>query len=209
MKVDVDSSDAGVTSEQWGRTSPGPESASVGTVKSSSEERRLTRAAEAAEHQRRRALQRLGLLDSGDEERFDRITRKAQHHFDVSSATISLITDDQQYLKSFVGPLRRHVERSIAFCNVTIQHEEPLIINDTLTDPRFRANPLVVAEPFIRFYAGVPLRGPGGWFVGSFCVLDQDARDFSYDDRQKLLNLAAEAELELNHHTTTDVRLVR
>ncbi|MBG6225415.1 GAF domain-containing protein [Arthrobacter sp. CAN_A2] len=159
-----------------------------------------TRAAALAEDQRRRDVRRLGPTDSGDEERFDRITRRARDYFGVSSATLSLITDDQQYLKSFVGPLHRHLDRSIAFCNVTIQHEEPLIIPDTLSDPRFEASPLVVAAPFVRFYAGVPLRGPGGWFAGSFCILDQDARDFSRADRQKLLALAGEAEVELNRY---------
>lgn len=75
-----------------------------------------------------------------------------------------------------------------------------MIIPDTRSDHRFSANPLVVAAPFVRFYAGVPLRGPGGWFVGSFCVLDQDPRDFSRADRQRLLALASEAEVELNNY---------
>ncbi|MBG6226699.1 GAF domain-containing protein [Arthrobacter sp. CAN_A2] len=159
---------------------------------------RTTGVGTAAEQQRSRAVQRLGLIGSGDEERFDRLTRTAKAHFGVSSATIFLIADDQQYLKSFVGPLHRYLERNIAFCNVTIQQDEPLIIPDTLSDPRFKTNPSVVAAPFIRFYAGIPLRGPGGWFVGSFCILDQDARDFSRNDLQKLHALANEAEVELN-----------
>lgn len=83
-------------------------------------------------------------------------------------------------------------------CNVTIQQDEPLIITDTRADPRFSTNPLVLAAPFIRFYAGVPLRGPGGSFVGSFCIMDQTARDFSRHDRQKLHALAYQAEAELN-----------
>ncbi|WP_146067509.1 GAF domain-containing protein [Arthrobacter sp. SX1312] len=185
----------------------GPDEVEISTVRSSKPasltpptEQWTPRAAAAAEQQRRRAVHRLGLIDSGNEERFDRITRKARDYFDVSSAALSLITDDQQYLKSFVGPLHRVLDRSIAFCNVTIQHEEPLIISDTLSDSRFSANSLVVAAPFIRFYAGVPVRGPGGWFVGSFCILDHASRDFSHEDRQELLALANEAEMELNTH---------
>lgn len=159
---------------------------------------RASGAAAAHEHYRAQAVHRLALLDSGDEERFDRLTRTARNYFGVSSASISLIADDQQYLKSFIGPLHRHLERSIALCNVTIQQDEPLIITDTMSDPRFSTNPLVVAAPFIRFYAGIPLRGPGGWFVGSFCIMDQAARDFSRYDQQKLHALANQAETELN-----------
>lgn len=37
----------------------------------------------------------------------------------------------------------------------------------TLEHPLFSTSSFVVGAPHLRFYAGVPLRGPGGWFVGS------------------------------------------
>ncbi|WP_104180229.1 GAF domain-containing protein [Arthrobacter sp. B0490] len=154
--------------------------------------------AREAERQRLRSLDRLGLLDSGDEERFDRLTRRAQAHFGVTTAVISLVGADRQYLKSFVGSFPRNVQRDAAFCNVTLQGEDPLVVSDLRADERFQHNPLVVGAPFIRFYAGVPLRGPGGWFVGSLCILDTRPRDLDGHGLLQLHRLADEAELEVN-----------
>ncbi len=150
------------------------------------------------ERQRLRSLDRSGLLDSGDEERFDRLTRQACARFGVTTAIISLVAADRQYLKSFVGNFPRSIPRDAAFCNVTIQGEDPLVVPDLLEDPRFKGSALVVQAPFIRFYAGVPLRGPGGWFVGSMCILDTRPRSLDEQELAQLRRLASEAELEVN-----------
>jgi GAF domain-containing protein len=150
------------------------------------------------ERQRLRSLERSRLLDSGDDERFDRITRQACRQFGVSTAVISLIAKDRQYLKSVVGSFPRNVPRDAAFCNETIKGETPLVVPDLLADDRFRTSPLVVGAPFIRFYAGVPLRGPGGWFVGSICILGTEPRELRRTDQDRLCLLAVEAELEIN-----------
>ncbi|TYC98869.1 GAF domain-containing protein [Arthrobacter echini] len=158
-------------------------------------------AARAKERQRLRAVDRTRLLDSGDEERFDRLTRLAQQSFGVLSAVISLIGDDRQFLKSFVGPLPRNVAREFSVCDTTLQAEGGLVVPDLGSDARFRDNPFVVGPPFVRFYAGLPLRGPGGWFVGSMCILDTEPRILGLEDRTLLQCLAQEAELELNRGT--------
>lgn len=156
------------------------------------------RAREAAEGQRLLSLQRSGLLEAGDEERFDRIVRRARRTFGVRIAALSYITAHQQILRAVVGLSIRSTDRETAFCNTTIQGEDLLIVPDALRDPRFSTNPLVLGEPSIRFYAGCPLRGPGGYFIGSLCVIDQKPRTFTKADQQALRKLADEAELELN-----------
>ena len=50
---------------------------------------------------------------------------------------------------------------------------------DALHDPRFSANPLVLGEPHIRSYAGVPLQSPDGYNVGALCAIDVVPRTFS------------------------------
>ena len=157
----------------------------------------LLSAAEA-ESERLDAVARTHLLDTPGEERFDRITRQARDRFGVSTATIALIDDHRQFLKSMVGDVSQDMPREISFCNATIRNAGPLIINDARTDPRFRANPLVLGEPYIRFYAGYPLQGLRGWTIGTLCVIDQNPRDFSPEDEQTLRELAMSAEQELN-----------
>lgn len=170
----------------------------VADVSTHGTRRRVPAAPLEIERQRLRSLERSGLLDTGDEERFDRLTRRAQVLFGVTTAFISLIAGDRQYLKSVVGPFPRGIRREEAFCTITIQDEEPLLVPDLRADQHFQKSPLVVGAPFIRFYAGVPLRGPGGWFIGSMCILDTEPRDLSSTDRTRLRRLADEAELEFN-----------
>ena len=71
------------------------------------EPRNRQRSYDAPERARLEDLSRTGLLDTPPEERFDRITRLAQQLFGVSAASVSLIAENRQYLKSFVGTLAR------------------------------------------------------------------------------------------------------
>ena len=53
---------------------------------------------------------------------------------------------------------------------------------DTLADPDWAANPMVVGEGGLRFYAGAPIVGEDGHAVGTVCVADHTAREL--DERQ-------------------------
>lgn len=143
-----------------------------------------------AEIRRLESLRSTGLLDTPREERFDRITRRARQQFGVSSASIALIGQDRQFIKSVTGPIGQDLQREMSFCNETIRSEGALIVNDALHDERFRNNPLVQHQPRIRFYAGYPLTGPGGWRIGTLCVIDDKPRGFSKEDERRLRHLA-------------------
>ncbi|WP_026548906.1 GAF domain-containing protein [Arthrobacter sp. Br18] len=106
--------------------------------------------------------------------------------FDVSMATVSLIDDHRQFLNSVVGQVLQNMPRKISFCNATIRNAGLLVVNDAQTDERFTTNPLVTGEPYIRFYACYPLKGPGGWTIGTLCVIDQKPRGFTTEDEQAL-----------------------
>jgi hypothetical protein len=153
---------------------------------------------EEQEQERLDAVTRTHLLDTGREERFDRITREAKEYFQVSSVIVALIDDRRQFLKSVIGPVQQNMPREISFCNATIRNAGPLIVRDALADDRFSRNPLVIGDPYIRFYAGFPLRGPGGWTIGTLCVIDQSPRDYSSRDGRKLRMLARRVEDEIN-----------
>lgn len=152
----------------------------------------------APEWARLEDLSRTRLLDTPSEERFDRITRLAQSLFGVSAASVSLIAENRQYLKSFVGPLSRESDRGDAFCAETLKSSETLIVENALTDDRFRDNPLVTGDPHIQFYAGHPLTGPGGTHVGTFCIIDQSPRSFNAEQRKILEDLTQIIQREMN-----------
>ncbi len=74
--------------------------------------------------------------------------------------------------------------------------DDVFIIPDTLKDPRFADNPMVVGEPHIRFYAGVAVKDALGYRLGVLCIKDRVPRDLSEDDRAILRGLAAWVQLE-------------
>lgn len=153
---------------------------------------------EEQEVERLDAVNRTRLMDTTPEDRFDRITREAKDYFQVSSVIIALIDDRRQFLKSVIGPVQQNMPREMSFCNATIRNAGPLIVRDARTDERVKHSALVLGEPFIRFYAGYPLRGPGGWTIGTLCVIDQEPREYSMRDGRKLRNLARQIEDEIN-----------
>lgn len=144
------------------------------------------------------SLHSLRILDTPSEERFDRITRMAQRMFGVEICLISLVDSDRQWFKSKQGLDACETPREISFCGHAINADEILIVGDARTDPRFQDNPLVTEAPFIRFYAGCPIRGPRGHRIGTLCLIDSKPRGLSIEDQETLRDLAAMVEDELH-----------
>lgn len=149
------------------------------------------------EEGRLQSLEALGILDTGPEPRFDRLTRLASRLFDVPTALVSLVDRDRQWFKSRFGLDAEQTDRDVSFCGHAILEQKPLVVPDALEDERFADNPLVVGGPRFRFYAGRPLRAPNGHRIGTLCLLDRSPRSFSEADAEALDDLATIAEREL------------
>ena len=149
------------------------------------------------ESSRLRALRELGLLFTPAEERFDRITRVAARLLRVPIALITLVDSRIQWFKASHGVKASETPRTISFCAHAILGEDTLVVRDALEDARFRDNPLVTGEPFIRFYAGHPLHAEDGSRVGTLCVIDTRPRRPQPADLLMLRDLAGMVEAEL------------
>ncbi|MES3153897.1 sensor domain-containing diguanylate cyclase [Sphingomonas faeni] len=136
------------------------------------------------------ALHRLNVLDTAAEKPFEKIVTLVRTVLAVPISTVSLVDRDRQWFKAQRGLETQETPRAISFCTHTIQQREPLIIEDALLDPRFATSPMVVGPPHIRSYAGIPLRTPEGYNVGSLCAMDTRARRFSPADIAILSNFA-------------------
>jgi len=143
----------------------------------------------ADEDRRLEALRELAVLDTPAEERFDRVTRIAAAALDVPIALVSLVDRDRQWFKSCFGLDARETSREVAFCAHAVQQKAEVVVSDTLLDDRFADNPLVVAAPRIRFYAGAPLILEDGSCIGTLCVIDTRPRDFGEAERSTLRDL--------------------
>ncbi|MBG6218157.1 hypothetical protein IWX75_002636 [Arthrobacter sp. CAN_A6] len=156
-----------------------------------------TAAADDIEFRRCHALYESGLIEAGSEARFDRITAQVRDHFGVSSASIALITEDSQIIKSVIGPIGQNLPRDLSLCSRTIEKDRTLVITDASTDPTYRDHPLVAGGPEVRFYAGHPVSTASGWRIGTLCLIDDRPRAFTEDDEQDLRTFAARVQAEM------------
>ncbi len=142
------------------------------------------------ERNRLAALERYGIFDTPPEPEFDDFTRLASLICQTPIALISLVDESRQWFKSRVGVEVCETDRSISICQHAIQGSGLLEIPDARLDERFCANPLVTGEPYVRFYAGAPLTTPDGYRIGTLCVIDQEPRQLTVEQRDGLLRLA-------------------
>ena len=143
-------------------------------------------------------LRSLNVLDTIAEERFDRLTRMARRLFGVDVALVSLVDENRQWFKSCAGMELSETPRDISFCGHAILGDSAFVIPDALQDERFCDNPMVAGPPHVRFYAGCPLRGPGGRKLGTLCIIDSKPRAFSDEDVEMLVDLALMVEREFS-----------
>ena len=143
------------------------------------------------------ALRSLDILDTEPEERFDRLTRIAKRLFKVPIALVSFVDINRQWFKSCQGLEVKEMPRDISFCGHAILGDDIFIISDTLLDDRFYDNPLVINEPRIRFYAGIPLVISNEIRVGTLCLIDREPRILSEEDKELLRDLGQMAVQDL------------
>ena len=65
-----------------------------------------------------------------------------------------------------------------------------MVVPDALLDERFADHPWVIDGPRLRFYAGIPLRTPDGFVLGTLSVMEREPRQISAHQRDLLRMLA-------------------
>src|SRR5579859_7302387 len=144
----------------------------------------------ADEERRLALLKACNILYTPEEESFDDVARLAAELCGTEIALITLVDSDRQWFKAKVGVEQTSTARDLSFCGHCIHHRHPFVVEDTLLDPRFSDNPLVVGDPFIRFYAGVPLLLDSGSSVGALSVADRAPRSITERQLRALESLA-------------------
>lgn len=142
-------------------------------------------------------LMELAILDTPPESRYDEITREAKQFFEVPVALVSLIDADRQWFKSCDGLDVSETGRDISFCGHAVNHDEILYVPNTEEDLRFRTNPLVEGDPYIRFYAGAPLIMRPDLRIGTLCIIDRVSREFDEEQLAVLRRMADKIQDEL------------
>ena len=118
------------------------------------------------------------------------ITRLCVPTFGVPTALFMILDKNRQFIINKQGFILDSTPREAAFCSHTIQRNDIFEVTDALRDDRFRANPLVTGDPYIRYYCGLPLV-IDGYAVGSLCLIDYQARNPLSKESRKFLKTMA------------------
>ena len=141
--------------------------------------------------QRVTALKRYLDLDYSSNSELQTITELAA---EVCEAPISVITfvDEDEVKLIFTHGIEgvTCVPRDIAFCEKTIIRSGLVEIPDTHLDLEFKDSPLVIQDPKIRFYTGLPLITYDGHAIGTLCVMGQQPKKLSKSQINSLTQLS-------------------
>ena len=149
-----------------------------------------------------------GILDTPAERGFDDIVSLACMFCGTPVALVSFVARDRQWFKARVGFDACETPLSQSVCAHALGLDDLLVIPDLAVDPRTRDNPLVVGEPFLRFYAGAPLRTPEGAALGTLCVIDHEPRPdgLTPEQTEALRALARQVMVQLELHRAVENR---
>ncbi|HBP97177.1 MAG TPA: sensor domain-containing phosphodiesterase, partial [Pantoea agglomerans] len=133
-------------------------------------------------------------LRSNDESRDDvlrQFVRLASQALGIPGSFISVLDDEMQHVKAAQNFTLTQSSRQDSLCRHAVDSDSTVVVPDTLLDTRFAEHPLIVGAPFIRFYAGVPLKSSTGLILGTLCVTDTAPHPFNADQVAMLKMLAA------------------
>src|ERR1019366_4871952 len=147
------------------------------------------------------ALRATELLDSLDEEAFDRFTRLAAALLHAPVSLVTLLDAERAFFKSSWGlpedePTNREAPLTTSLCKHVVAAAAPLLIGDARLDARFQDNPLVQDETIVA-YAGIPLTLSSGRTLGSFCAVDVLPRVWEENEITVLKDLGAAVVAEI------------
>ncbi|TYZ65637.1 hypothetical protein PybrP1_001254 [[Pythium] brassicae (nom. inval.)] len=118
-----------------------------------------------------------GAGDNGEQvDIYDTLCDLAAQALACKYAVVSLVDENRQWFKSAVNVREADVPRDFSFCEYPVRDQRPLVVMDTLHDPRLRHHPFVTGPLAVRFLAGAPLFTLDNECVGAVCVLDTEPR---------------------------------
>ncbi|WP_193198103.1 GAF domain-containing protein [Nostoc sp. MG11] len=148
------------------------------------------------------ALRQYEILDTEPEAAYDSLAQLAAYICGAPMALVNFIDEHRQWFKAKVGLDVPEMPRNVGLSYLCQERRDIVVVTDTLADEKLAKNPVVTAEPYVRFYAGVPLITPKGDMLGTLCVLDRVPRELSQKQIEALLALSRQviSQLELRRN---------
>lgn len=131
------------------------------------------------ESKRLAAIDLLKNPDKGRDDALKKYTHLICQLLNMPMGFVSVLDEEKQYIKSAQNVAVTEISLSEAFCVQTQEQSKTFICHDTHQHPIFRDYHAVKEAPFIRFYAGCPLKTQDGVPIGTLCILDTQPRELS------------------------------
>lgn len=154
------------------------------------------------------AVRATGLLDTGAEEPFDKLTRVAARVLGTPYAFVTIVDDKRSFWKSCYGvaavdPAERQNLVEESFCQYVVRSDAPLVVGDAPAHPVTRDNSSIDSMG-VRAWAGWPIRSAAGHVLGTFCAVDLVEREWTAEDAEMLSLLADAAANEIELRGTVE-----
>lgn len=155
------------------------------------------------------ALRQYQILDTEPEAAYDNLAQLAACICGVPIALVNFIDENRQWFKAKVGIEMAGMPRSVGFSYLCEEQRDIVIVPDALADQNLAKNLVVISDPYVRFYAGVPLITPQGDMLGTLCVIDRIPRELSQKQVEALVTLGGLVidQLELRRNVVAVARI--
>ncbi|KGT85986.1 sensor domain-containing phosphodiesterase [Pantoea sp. Al-1710] len=140
---------------------------------------------------RARALKALRSPDDSRDDVLRKFVRLASQALGIPGSFISVLDDEHQHVQAAHNFGLTQSSREDSLCRHAVDSDRAVVVPDTWLDARFVTHPLITGSPFIRFYAGVPLKNREGIVLGTLCVTDTAPHPFGAEQVTTLKLLAA------------------
>lgn len=150
---------------------------------------------------RLQAIRDTGLMDTPQEEAFDRLARLAAELLDVPLTIMSLVDADRQFFKADFGlpsPFRetRQLPIDASLCRYTLEGE-PIVSSNAPADPFLKFHPSTGPWGIVALIV-LPLINPEGHVLGTFCCIQPQVREWTQRDHTVMRELTASIMTEIN-----------
>ena len=145
------------------------------------------------------ALKSYNIYGSEPEAAFDDLAELAAQIAGTAISLINIVGDTSAWIKARHGvpPDLTEVPRGAVCCAHAVCQSDLFIVSDTHADERFKKLPFISTEPYVRFYAGMPLIDSGGYALGTLCIMDLEPRELSFEMAEAVRRLARQAVAQL------------
>ena len=131
--------------------------------------------------------------------KLDRLAQTAARRLNTPQAYMTVLDDHHVYLAGMTGVTGELAETrtnraEASYCQYVVATDAVLVVDDSTTMALVKDHPATIDG--VRAYLGVPVRY-AGQCLGSFCVVDTKARDWTDEDLAILQDLANKAMAEL------------